>query len=103
MSDNGSMTVKTPWHLWVVGIVGVLWNSYGCFDFTMTNLKGEEYLRGYGMTEAQIAYFHAMPAWTHVTWAVGVWGGMLGAILLLLRKKWALHAFILSFLASSAG
>lgn len=103
MTDATSMTVKTPWHLWVVGVLGVLWNAYGCFDFTMTQLQGDAYLRGYDMTEAQIAYFHAMPAWTHVTWAVGVWGGMLGAVLLLLRRKWALHAFVLSFLGFIGG
>ena len=22
------MTVKTPWHLWAVGAVAVLWNAY---------------------------------------------------------------------------
>lgn len=103
MTDTNAMTVRTPWHLWVVGIVGILWNAYGCFDFTMTNLQGEEYLRGYGMTEAQIANFHAMPAWTHVTWALGVWGAMAGSILLLLRRKWALHAFIVSFIGFLGG
>lgn len=69
----------------------------------MTNLKGEEYLRSYGMTEAQIAYFNAMPAWSHATWAVGVWGGLIGALLLLLRRKWAFHAFILSFIGFLGG
>lgn len=103
MTDANSMTVKTPWHLWVVGLVGILWNAYGCFDWTMTNLKGEDYLRGYNMTEAQIAYFHAMPAWTHATWALGVWGGLIGTLLLLLRRKWALHAFIVSFIGFLGG
>jgi hypothetical protein len=31
--------------------------------------------------------------------AVGVWGGLLGAILLALRMKWAFHVFVLSFAA----
>ena len=97
------MTVKTPWHLWVIGVIGVLWNAFGCWDYTMTQLKGEAHLRAFGMTDAQIAYFHAMPAWTHGAWAIGVWGGMLGAILILLRRKLALPVFVVSFLGFLAG
>lgn len=32
-------------------------------------------------------------------WAIGVWGGVLGAILLLVRSKWAVEVFIASFAA----
>ena len=95
--------VKTPWHVWVVGVLAVAWNAFGCWDYTMTHLRGEAHLRDFGMTDAQIAYFDAMPAWTHATWAIGVWGGMLGALLLLLRRRWALHAFVLSFLGFVGG
>jgi hypothetical protein len=56
-----------------------------------------------GMTEAQLAYFNAMPAWTHAAWAIGVWGGLLGALLLLLRRKWATPVFVVSFLGWLAG
>lgn len=87
---------KAPWHLWAAGIFGILWNAYGCYDYTMTNIGGAEYLRGYGMTEEQIGYFTAMPAWMTGVWAIGVWGAMLGSVLLLLRVKWALHVFIVS-------
>ena len=30
------MTVKTPWHLWVVGVVAVLFNGVGVFDYVMS-------------------------------------------------------------------
>lgn len=88
-----------PWHLWAVGVLGVLWNAYGCYDYTMTQLGGEDYLRSYGMTEEQIAYFSAMPAWMSGVWAIGVWGAIAGSILLLVRSKYALHAFVASLAA----
>ena len=44
-----------------------------------------------------------MPAWTHAAGAIGVWGGLSGAILLLRRRKWAVHVFALSFLGWLAG
>jgi hypothetical protein len=30
------MTVKTPWHLWAVGAVSLLWNGLGGYDYTMS-------------------------------------------------------------------
>ncbi len=97
------MTVKTPWHLWVVGVVAALWNAFGCWDYTMTQLKGDEHLRSFGFTEAQIAAFNAMPSWTQAVWAIGVWGGLLAAVLLLLRRKLATPVFVVSFLGFLAG
>lgn len=90
---------RTPWHLWVVGLVSLLWNAYGAYDYLMTNLRGDEYLREMKMTEPQIAYFHAMPAWMTAVWAVGVWGAVLGSVLLLMRSKWAVHVFAASLAA----
>ena len=92
-----------PWHLWAVGGLAVLWNGFGCLDYTMTQTRKDEWFAQMGMTPEQTAYFDAMPAWTHAAWAIGVWGGLIGAVLLLLRRKWALHAFVLSFLGWAAG
>lgn len=97
------MTAKTPWHLWVVGVVSALWNGFGCFDYVMTQTNRDQWFAQMGMTPDQLAYFNAMPAWTHAAWAIGVWGGLIGAVLLLLRMKWTFHAFVVSFLGWLAG
>ena len=34
-------SVKTPVHLWVVGILAVLWNSAGAFDYSATQFRVE--------------------------------------------------------------
>ncbi len=102
MSGMGQ-TVRTPWHLWAVGVVTLLWNGFGCFDYFMTQTRKDEWFAQMGMTAAQTEYFNAMPAWTHAAWAIGVWGGALGAILLLLRRKWALPVFVASFLGWLGG
>ena len=96
---NGSIggASRTPRHLWAVGVLALLWNGYGAYDYVMTNTGGEGYLRGTGFTDAQIAYFNAMPAWMTAVWAIGVWGGLLGAILLLVRRKLAYPVFAVSF------
>ncbi len=97
------MTVKTPWHLWVVGVGAALWNGFGCFDYFMTQTRRDEWFAQMGVTATQLEYFNAMPAWTHAAWAIGVWGGALGGILLLLRRKWAMPVFVVSFLGWLAG
>lgn len=102
MSGMGQ-TIRTPWHLWVVGVVAALWNGFGCFDYVMTQTRKDEWFAQMGMTAAQLEYFNAMPAWTHAAWAIGVWGGLLGGILLLLRRKWAMPVFVVSFLGWLAG
>lgn len=96
-TDAGRST--TPWHLWVVGILSLLWNGYGGYDYTMSQLQGDAYYRASGMTDAQIAYFHAYPTWMIAVWAIGVWGSVLGSILLLARSRWAFHAFVVSLAA----
>lgn len=93
-------TVKTPWHLWLVGVLSLLWNGFGGLDFVQTTTRGEAYMRESGFGDAMIAYYNAMPGWMYVPWTLGVWGGVIGSILLLLRRRWAVHAFGLSLLGA---
>lgn len=99
MTDT-SMTRSTPWHLWLVGVASLLWNCFGAYDFVMSNTQGEAYWRASGMNDAMVAYYHAMPAWMYAPWIVGVWGAVLGSILLLLRMRLAVPVFALSLLGA---
>lgn len=91
---------RTPWWHWLVAGIGLLWNGFGAYDYTMSHLQGEAYYRQNGMTDAQIAFMATYPGWMHAVWAVGVWGSALGAVLLLLRSRWAFHAFAVSMLGA---
>ena len=96
---------KAPWHLWVVGVVSALWNSFGVYDYVCTKIQGAAYLRSMGMSEPLIAHYASYPLWMNIAWPIGVWGSLIGSLLLLLRSKYAFHAFVLSavgFLASLA-
>lgn len=91
--------VKTPWHLWLVGLIAVLFNAIGVFDFVMSMAQGARYQASVGMTPDQIAHYQQMPSWMTVVWAIGVFGAFLASILLLLRSKQAWLVFILSLAA----
>ena len=86
--------VKTPWHLWAVGILSLLWNAFGAFDYVMTKLRNPEYMAAF--TPEQQAYFYSFPLWANVGWALGVWGSVLGSLLLLVRSRHAVTVFLLS-------
>jgi len=98
MADPGSSRVearpRTPVHLWIVGVLALLWNLLAAFDYTATQTRWEPYMAQF--TEEQLAYFYGFPAWVVAVWAIAVWCGLLGAIGLLLRKKWAVWLFGLS-------
>jgi hypothetical protein len=97
MSENSNAGQTTPKHLWVVGILALLWNAMGCFDYFMSQTRNEGYMSNF--TAEQLEYFYGFPAWAVGTWAIAVWGGLLGAILLLLRKKLATRVFLVSLIA----
>lgn len=84
-------TVKTPVHLWIIGIASLLWNAMGAFDYLATKLKLDFYMEQF--TPEQLEYFYAFPAWMVIAWAFGVWGSFFGSLALLLRKSWAVWLF----------
>ena len=86
-------TAKTPWHLWVVGGVTLLWNAIGIFSYMMTRL---DKLDALGMTAEDIAFFNSFPAWANALWALGVWGAFFGSVLILARSRWAVPSLIIS-------
>lgn len=93
------MANKAPWHLWVVGVIALLFNAIGAFDYVMSMTQGARYMASAGMTPAQIAHYEAMPVWMTAVWAIGVWGAMLGSVLILLRNKLAFPVFAVSLAA----
>jgi hypothetical protein len=96
--STNTQGARAPWHLWVVGGAALLWNAMGAFDYVMTETKNAAYLSGF--TPKQLAFFYAIPAWGIAAWAIGVWGGVLGSLLLLLRKRLAVLAFLASLLGA---
>ena len=88
--------MKTPWHIWVVGIVALLWNSGGAFDYAMTMTRNSAYMGQF--TPDQLDYFYSFPSWFTAAWAIAVWGAVLGSVLLLLRSAYAPVVFAISLL-----
>lgn len=54
------------------------------------------------MPEGQQHLFRDIPKWVNVVFAAEVFGGVLGSVALLLRKRWALPLFVVSILGTLA-
>ncbi|MBU1253037.1 MAG: hypothetical protein KKE69_01405 [Alphaproteobacteria bacterium] len=98
-----TLPARTPWHLWAVGAISLLWNAFGANDYLQTQLGNLEYMEGMvtdmGVSaEAALAYFIGFPGWVHAFWALGVWSSVLGSVLLLMRLRYAVWAFALALL-----
>ena len=55
------------------------------------------------MTPDQVAYMDSLPSWLTAFWAFGVWGGLVGSILLLMRNRRAVWAYAISCLGAIVG
>jgi len=95
--------VRTPVHLWVVGILSLLWNCFGAYDYLMTRTHNMEYLKTAmpGVDpEAGLAWVESMPMYAQFGWGLGVWFALLGSILMLIRSRWTVWSFGLSLLGA---
>ena len=88
---SAAVSTRAPVHLWIVGILAVLWHLIAVFDYLATQLELEFYLSQF--TPEQLEYFTSFPAWMTAAWAIAVWGGLAASIGLLLRQRWTVWMF----------
>jgi hypothetical protein len=98
-----AVSARTPAHLWIVGILSLLWNCFGAYDYTMTRMRNTDYLASAmpGVDpNAALAWIDGMPMYAQIGWGLGVWLGLLGAVLLLMRSRWAVWSFGISLIGA---
>ncbi|HVH38158.1 MAG TPA: hypothetical protein VM757_06185 [Sphingomicrobium sp.] len=95
-----------PIHLWIVGALSLLWNGFGCYDYLMTRMRDTDYLASMMPDvdpQAMLAYIDGLPLWAQFGWGLGVWLGLIGAALLIVRNRLAVPAYLLSLLGAVVG
>lgn len=91
--------VRPPLSFWVVAGLSLLWNGFGAYLYTLTNLGDAALLAS--APPAMQDYIANMPLWAHIAWALGIWGSLAGSVLLLLRVRHAVAAFAVSLLGAA--
>lgn len=96
---------RAPIHLWIVGLLSLLWNTMGCTDYYMIRTRNFEWISQTPNIEPQamLAWVDGLPIWAQIGWGLGVWMGLAGSILLLLRRSLAVPAYALSVVGAVAG
>ena len=82
------------WSFWAIGAVALIWNVMGVINFFMQ--MNPDVLADY--PEAARSLVKGRPAWATGAFAIAVFGGALGCLLLLLRMSAAHYVFIASLL-----
>ena len=80
---------KAPWHLWVVGVLALLWNGAGTYTIMMAQAG-----RLPAIEPDEAAYYAAQP-----TWFMAVTDIALLSAALMLRSRWAVELYWLSIAA----
>jgi len=95
MSENS--TSKPPIWFWIVSVLGLVWNVMGVNAYLQQAYNTESFRAMYPPEQLEIVA--NQPAWLTAAFAIAVFGGALGCLALLLRKKWAVTLLLLSLLA----
>ena len=72
----------------------------------MTRTRGADYIESMMPAidgDAMMAYINSFPSWVALGWGLGVWAGLAGSILLLLRHRWAVAVLGMSLLGAVIG
>ncbi len=89
--------VKPPVSFWILSVLALIWNLFGVMAYLSSVYMTDEMKAA--MTADQLNLAESTPVWATAAFAIATWGGLLGCIALVFRKKWASLVFFLSFIA----
>lgn len=82
---------------WVISILALLWNLSGVMMYLAQAYMTDEVLQT--LPQADQDWYANVPSWVTAAFAIAVFSGALACIGLLMRKRWCVKLFILSFVA----
>lgn len=92
MTDS---TNKPPIWFWIIGVVALLWNGLGVMAYLTRAFATDEMIAALP-EEQQVEFLTEYPAWYTAAFAIAVFAGALGCLVLLLRKKMAYMLLVIS-------
>ena len=87
-------TNKPTGSFWIISVIALIWNSFGANQYIQQAYNTESFKALY--TQEQYEIIQSTPSWAIAAFAFAVFGGTVGCIFLLLRKKLAKIFFIIS-------
>lgn len=94
-----NQTNKPNTVFWIIAVIALIWNAMGVMAYLMRAFITDEMIAELPK-EQQAEFLAEQPAWVTAAFALAVFSGVLGALFLLLRKKFATNLFIISAVAA---
>lgn len=91
---NEKTRTSPHWSFWIIGVVALVWHVLGSVNFLM-QMNARSVAQ---MPESFRAVIESRPVWATFAFAVAVFGGSIGCILLLLRKSKPTYLFVASII-----
>lgn len=92
MSENSN---KPKALFWIIGVIAVIWNLMGVSVYLMQAYLTDSYTEAY--TPEQLEIITNAPSWAVGAFAIAVFAGFIGSVLILLRKRLANIVLSISF------
>ncbi len=92
---NGKAVSRPHWSFWLVSILSLIWYLLGTGNFLLQ--MNADFVAS--MPETHRAIIESRPAWQTASFGIAVVGGVLGCLLLLMRKALSFHVFAVSLAA----
>lgn len=97
---NDMVGARAPGWFRPVALLGLAWNGIGVFMYLKkVGMFGDPLA---GMGDAQRTLAQGVPAWVTFAFALAVFSGLLGALGLVLLRRWSAPLLIVSLLAAAA-
>lgn len=94
---NKQTTHSVHWSFWLIALLTLIWNAAGAANFII-QLTSTDLIESYRATERTI--IENRPMWITATFAIAVFGGSVGCLLLLLRRIFSIYFFIASLICT---
>lgn len=94
---NESTSNKPPVWFWIVNVLALLWNGAGVSQYLQQAYQTESFKAM--NTQEQLEIYANLPSWYTAVFAIAVFGGFLGCLMLLFRKKIAYTILLVSLIA----
>lgn len=92
---NSQQKPKTSF--WIIAVIALLWNLFGVLQVLSATIWVDQLAESY--PAELLSLMNELPSWYHIVFAIAVGAGVLGSLLLLLRKKLAMPVFGISLIA----
>ncbi len=89
---------ETPWHFWPMTVLTLVWQAFLATVYVLWRIEHDMWTALF--PPEQTTFLNSLPLWADLLWALSVWTGLLGALLMAGRVAGASLALALGFLAA---